>query len=477
MPLDPMMSDAMLGTFRKMAQEIKDKNITGEDADNMHQTLARMEELVQTHDDLNAFNGQVTQENLFGKFSDYYGRCLSAQAQEASSDSTDGGYDDAALLKQTLDALRNAVKSIRDSKQEAIRQSQEYDPKKAMEQGLDYVARNADQFGLGGALSQVGGIDKMKEASAKQIDEELAEKPNAYNNVEEIKVLIDDEGLTQPIEELIALGEQEGMTFPRFLRLQIEKGMDKAMEGTAVIRDSYVFDLEWQKANARCPHHITKAERKIELFDKLAEKTPFKIPQSDELNFDVQRLDYEFEPQIILWEEITDRSEKLLWDLSFWSLSYTRFAPQLDPWRMAANVQKAIKRTKDTTPGTFKQRERLLQKYFGMSFMDIFKHETFVWLTKNKCVDYSQEYTEFLIEKVYPQCNPSNHLSSDIISDRETFYQDKKETNPEILEPMKKFMTFYDSKFGEGRFVSKYGPPNEIECNAQPWNWESFKFK
>lgn len=249
MPLDPMISEAMLGTFRKMAQEIKDKNITGEDFDNMCQTLERMEELAQTHDDINAFNGQVTQENLFGQFSDHYGRCLSSQAQAASSDSADGGYDDAALLKQTLDGLRNAVKSIRNAKQEAIRQATEYDP-------------------------------------------------------------------------------------------------EKAMEGNAVVRDSYVYNYEWQLANARCPLHIEKAKRKIELFVTLAEKTPFKIPNSDELNFGMQKIDYEFEPQIIKWKEITGRWEKLLWNLSFWSLSYTSVAPYLEPWSLAVDVQKAIKKQK-----------------------------------------------------------------------------------------------------------------------------------
>lgn len=115
------------------------------------------------------------------------------------------------------------------------------------------------------------------------------------------------------------------------------------------------------------------------------------------MNFEDQRIDYEFEPKIINWEEICDRWEKLLSDLSFWSLSYTGIAPHIEPWSIAADPQKSVKETQDTTPGTFKQHERLFEKYFGISFMDIFKHETFQWHVKNKSIGDSQEYTEFLL--------------------------------------------------------------------------------
>lgn len=35
MPIDPMISDAMLGTFRNMAQDYKDSGLSGEDFDKM----------------------------------------------------------------------------------------------------------------------------------------------------------------------------------------------------------------------------------------------------------------------------------------------------------------------------------------------------------------------------------------------------------------------------------------------------------
>ena len=118
MGLDPMFADAILGTFRNMSKELKDKDISGEDFDKMNSYLNRMEELAQKHDDMNEFNGIVMQENLYGKFSDHYGRALSAAS---SAQYSVGGaiYDDAAdqkLLKQTVDAYRNSITTLRNAK-------------------------------------------------------------------------------------------------------------------------------------------------------------------------------------------------------------------------------------------------------------------------------------------------------------------------------------------------------------------------
>lgn len=220
MPIDPMISDAMLGTFRNMAQECKDRGLSGDDFDKMCETLARMKELVQTHDDKNAFNGQLVQENLFANFSDHYGRALNVQAQEASGGESGDGYDDGALLKHSLNALRNAVKSIRDAKQQAIQESADYDPQKAIDQGLAYAERNKEKLGLDDDMyKHGGGEENVKKLAAEHLQNELKTKPNAYDNTAEIEALINDEALTKPIEDIIALGEEEGMTFPRFLRL------------------------------------------------------------------------------------------------------------------------------------------------------------------------------------------------------------------------------------------------------------------
>jgi len=475
MPIDKMMSDAMLGTFRNMVQECKDKNLSGAEFDEMCKTMDYMESLAETHSDLNAFNAQVMNENLYGKFSDHYGRVLSGAAMEEQEEK---GYDDGTLLKQTLDALRDAVKRIRDSKAEAMRVSDEYDSVEAVDKSMDFLSRNKEQFGVGKILSK-NKANAIKKQTKKDLRKEKAEKPNMDTNAKEIEVMFEDELITEPIEALIALGEEEGMTLPRFLRLQIEKGMDKAIEGSILQRNGYVFIYEINKANSFNPHYIEKSRRLIEMYDELASKAKFGVPNSHELTQRDIRIDYEFDLPIAKWNVIVRAWENLLDDLSFWSLAYTPSAPYIEPWVLYPPPERpaAIRKTQEVKPGVFKQKERLFQKYFGLSFMDIFKHETFKYKVDSKHIPESQEFVEFLIDKVYPQCKPFNDLSSDVIKERDDFHTQKRTLNPEIMEPLKTFRTFYDGKFGEGRYASKFGSIDEPDTNAAPWNWESFKYK
>jgi hypothetical protein len=470
MPLDPMMSDAILGTFRKMADELKSKNLSGENIDKMMQTLDRMKELANTHSDMNAFNGQVMQENLYGKFSDYYGKAMSAQAA-ASGSSAGGGNAEPDYLKQNLDALRDCIKRIRTAKEDVLKKDKEFDPKKAMQEGMDYVERNKGKLGLEKGIKMSGGIDALKNEAEKDIDKTIKEKPNAYDNSVEIEILINDEGVIKPIENLIALGEQPGMTYPRYLRIQIEKGLDKAMEGNAVTREGYEYSYEFYKAMARCPHHIEKAKKKLDLFDELGAKSKFGIPNMDEISYGHRRIDHEFEPSIILWDTIVNRWETLVWDLYDWSLAHISIATQIEPWSLAKDPPREVKKTKDIQPGLFRQRERLFKKYFGLEFPDVPKHPTFRYYVENNFMWESQELFEFLLYKVYPQCQPFKFLPQDLINEREGIYKEKREMNPDLNKPIEKFIAFYDCKFGEGRYVSKFGAPKPVVTNAKPWNW------
>ena len=106
MPVDKMIVDAMLGTFRNMLQECRNKNFSGDDLEAMASVLARMEQLGVEMDDTGAYSGMLVQEGLFMKFSDHYSKVLSAAAQQAGS-ANSGVYDEAAdkqLLQNTLNA-------------------------------------------------------------------------------------------------------------------------------------------------------------------------------------------------------------------------------------------------------------------------------------------------------------------------------------------------------------------------------------
>lgn len=120
MPVDNFMVDAMLGTFRNMLKDCRDKHLSGKDFNQMEMALARMEELGMEMSDVGAYSGQMMQEGLFMKFSDHYGKLLLAAAQQ-SSVSSPGVYDentDKALLWQTISAYKDAIQRLVDNKEQ-----------------------------------------------------------------------------------------------------------------------------------------------------------------------------------------------------------------------------------------------------------------------------------------------------------------------------------------------------------------------
>ena len=423
MPIDPNMLNPMFDPFRNMLKEVEEKNLTGPDVDKLHELMNRMEQLGQEQDDIMAFNGLIMQENLYGQFSDYYGRAL---ASEAKAKSNEEGNDDATLLKQSIDSLKSAIDTIKKSYEESIN-----------------LAKN---------------------------------KKTREDNSVEVAILSDPTLIIKGIQDVIDLAEQPGMTLPRFLKLQMEKGLDKAMEGSVVARNGQKYILEATVSNPTSPYHIEKETKKLEAFDELASKNKFNLPNSKELSFIHRDIDYQYANDIAVWEEITKRWESIIFDLSFWSLSYCKIAPYIIPWRNYDDPVAATIKTQKTAPGILKQKERLFQKYFGISFLDIFKHETFKWAVKYNYIPDSQEYIEFLIEKVYPQCKPFNDLPSDATKIREDYYKGNKDANPDTYKILERYKNFYDKYFGDGRYESKFGKIPPTNSGAKPWDMNTFKY-
>ncbi|PKP21322.1 MAG: hypothetical protein CVU05_07010 [Bacteroidetes bacterium HGW-Bacteroidetes-21] len=470
------MLNAILGSFKNMMDDCKQKNLSGSDFDSMCEAYARMEQLGQEHSDMNAFNAQMMTENLYGKFSDFYGRALSAPSAQ-SSGAAAGGYDDAALLKQSVDALKQAIITIRKSYQDAIEEASGKNVQQQNQAGLDFLERNTEK----GLFSATGGMEALRTETAKSMGETLKKTPNAFDNTVEVEVLSNPEALIKPIQDVIDLGEQPGMTLPRFLRTQIETGLDKAMDGAVAARDSYITEKEFIDASPVSSFHLQKIDKKIQRFDELAAANKFHVPNWTELKFNMDDIDREFERDIQQWDRVKRRWEDLLWDLSMWSLSYCSFAPYIKPWAMAKDPVAATIHTQNTGPGIFKEKEKLLQKYFGISFHDIFKQPSFLWDVKYNYIDYSQEFLDFLIEKIYPECNPFNQLPSDKIEARASFYKrdrnaEDRENNPEAHIPADRMRIFYNKKFGEGRYESKYGNIEKNDSKAAPWNIATFKY-
>jgi hypothetical protein len=415
MPIDPMILGPMISPYENMINDVDSQGISNEHVDEMKACFTRMTDLAERHSDITAFMGVCMQEDLFGKFSNLYSQALTSNAQQNSSDPSN--YDDAALLKQAIDALRQSIAAIQQGQREAL------------------------------------------------------EEATKSDNEVEVEALDNSSDIIQPIEKLITLGEQGGITYPDFLRLQIEQGLDKAMEGSVSTRKGLIYSLEWAEASQISPHHISKYRKHLSVFDELSSKHKFGIPNSKELQWALNDVDYEFEPSIIKWAEITSRWNKILDDLHEWSLAYCSHAPFVDPWKMMQEPQKsrAIQKSKDCLPGVIKQRERLLLKYFAISFHDIFSHETFEWAVKTNTIHYSKEFIDFLKNEVYPTCIPLEHMPNELISERERLSKDKREINPKVTEPAERIQVHYDKKFGDGRYASKYGEIEKVESNAESW--------
>jgi len=416
MPIDPSILGPMISPYENMINDVDSQGISNEHVDEMKSFFERMNSLAEEHSDITAFMGVCMQEDLFGKFSNLYSQALTANAQTSGSDMS--SYDDAALLKQAIDSLKQSVEAIKQGQREALQEAQKSDSSAEVE-ALDCSA-----------------------------------------------------DIIQPIEELIALGEQGYITYPEFLRLQIERGLDKAMEGAVSNRKGLVYSLEWAEASKVSPHHIEKCQKQLAVFDELSSKQKFGVPNWKELQWALNDIDYEFEPKMIKWSEITRRWNEILDDLHEWSLAYCSHAPYVDPWRMLEepNKSRAIQKSKDCLPGVIKQRECLLEKYFGISFYDMFNHETFLWAVETNSIAYSQEFVDFLKDKVYPTCIPLQHFPSELITERERLSKEKREVNPRVMEPAKRTMRYYDSKFGEGRHREKFGEIETIESNAEAWS-------
>ncbi|MES0489429.1 MAG: hypothetical protein ABUK01_05510 [Leptospirales bacterium] len=463
MPIDEFILGPMITPYENMIKDVDSRSISNEHTEEMKNLFKRMQELGQEHSDISEFTGICMQEDLFGKFGILYGQAITPQPTEGSADPAD--YDDAALLKQTVSALKQSIDQIRQSKEAALKEASK-DPKENLANEAAFARRFAAQHGID---SQ--GIDIEKAQSA-NIDKQIAKNPNAYNNSAEIEVLDNSEDLIKPIQDLIDLGEQEGMTFPDYLRIQIEKGLDKAMEGSVSTRKGLEYSLNWAKASMTSPFHIEKCQKHLDVFDKLASEQKFGVPNWKQLKWATNDVDYEFEPGMGKWAEITSRWESILDDIHDWSLAYCSHAGYVDPWKDIAvsRKPKAIQKSKDILPGIIKQKERLLLKYFGISFQDIFTHETFNWAIETNSIYHSKEFIEFLKEKVYQTCVPLQHMPDELIAERERLSKEDREVNPKLTEPAERTKKFYDSKFGEGRFVSKFGEITPVESNAAPWN-------
>lgn len=419
MPVDTIMLDAMLGTFRNMLKDCRDKRLSGEDFNQMEMALARMEELGQEMSDLGAYSGQMMQEGLFIKFSDHYGKSLLAAAQQQSTVSP-GVYDestDKALLRQTISAYKDAIQRSQDNKEQT---------------------------------------KKMLGSSAADAD-----------------VLLKDKTIIDSIEKVTSLGES-GISYPAFLSEMIKQGLDKAMEGAIVSREAQVYLLDAARATAANPIYIRKEEEKLVLFDALTKASKVNVPNNLPYTLGCEKIEWFYQPDIYYWNKIKEGWEKAIFWLDEWITSWCSFAPYIAPWAQAENPKEAVVESQDCVPGKLRVWENINQRYFSSTLKELFRHESFAWDVQYHWLYWSQEYMEFLLKEVEPVCRPHQLPPAGLIAKAEYFHKEKRKINPAVGEPALRYTKYFDSYFGEGECKKRFGLPAKVDTNAASWNWENF---
>lgn len=413
MPIETTMLDAMLGTFRNMMRECRDKNMQGDDIDSMQSAMDRMEQLGREMSDFGAFSGQMMQEGLFTRFSDHYGKALAAEAQKQYGVS--GPYDDATdkrLLQQSIDAYKDAIVRLKENK-EATRKMMAH-------------ASDAD-------------------------------------------VLIKDKAIEDAVNKVIALGEQQHITYAEFLCAMMEQGLDKLMEGSTTSRDAQVYLLEAAKATASSSYEIQKEEDKLKLYDELSAASPVKVPPALMYALGCEQIEWQHAPAIKKWNRQKDAWQKAVFLLDEWITAYCSFAPYIEPWAAAKDPKASVEESQSCVPGKLRVWEKINKRYFGTSLPGMFKHESFAWDVQHHWMYWSQEYMNFLLQEVEPACIPFRQPNAGLIKKAEYFHNEKKKINPNVGEPALRYAKYFDSYFGSGEYAKRFGVPDKIITNAVPW--------
>ena len=211
MAVDKSILDAITGGYKFYLDDMKSKNITGQYYDEVERLFKRIEELGEECSDMNELYAKMQNENITVKMSDAYTRALTEEGNKKYMPQNGEIPDDSQLFKNNLDALRNCITSLRDNFDNVMEKATESERMRLMVEG-------------------------------------------------------NPEALIKSIEDMIALAEEPGMTYANFLRLQIERGLDKAAQATT--RSALESIVESQKA-LMAPEIETKmCEKKLEEYDK-----------------------------------------------------------------------------------------------------------------------------------------------------------------------------------------------------------------
>jgi hypothetical protein len=265
------------------------------------------------------------------------------------------------------------------------------------------------------------------------------------------------EKLIAPIEELIELGSS-GVSYPVFLKTAEEKGLNEALKGSIVVRDSILADLEFA-GFMHLPLEAQKNREILKTFDELASNSAFGVPDSFEFGLARQRIEWDYVPQINRWHLTIRLWEKMLENVYDWLDSFCSFAPKDDRWldmRGHSFTMRNIKRTRECNPGILKSREKIFYDYFQMTWEDVFNHKTFINEYDARRVWYSDETLQ-LIKKAYNYCKPFNKPDDELIREAEEIYAGKRYKRPDAFQFSTEDKNRFTAMFGEEKYKEMFG--------------------
>ncbi|MCB1201723.1 MAG: hypothetical protein KDK41_13835 [Leptospiraceae bacterium] len=362
MPVDAGMVDAILGTFRNMARELKDKNNESEAAKQCFAVLAKMESLAQQMEDVASFSTKLSVDGLFTDFSNFYGQALASAAQSVSAESSSD-----QLMQNTLKAYEDALATLK------------------------------------------------------------AEPAHAH--------------IVPVVQKVVDLGKS-GLSYPMFLKTCEEQGvflgMDSPHAGPTIDYDIYCYELMHLPVQVRMYKQMKTA------YTQLCDRSAFGYPDPVEWEITRQKIEWQFAPDIARYSAIEDRWDRILDMINDWIDSFCKFAPFDSRWvspgggNSAAQTRKNIERTQECEPGRLLIREDIFKRYFNMTFVDIFEHESFITKREARLLWYSDQRIEFL-KKVHAVMQPGKRPDDTLITEAEKMHEEgsTRRANMKTAEEMK----------------------------------------
>lgn len=409
MAIDKNLIEPLISAYTTWVDHHKAQLADNENFKEVVQMIKHIEELAEKHSDFVAFYADLEKESLLHNISKMIANTVGAQIS-SQSESTQTNSSDEAMIANFIN---------------------------------NYEAS----------------LQQLKSTSEKL-------EPNARHKFVDVLPVL------RALEENISLAKTPGITSPKIFATQIEKGLDKALEGQSMKRDAFEFYVKFNEVAKSSPYEIELAKCNLAFYDKLASKSAFSIPNSKILYFGTRGNEMEFENRIFYWNRINSEIDEITSSLFYWILSFCKFAPKLVPWLHNPDPHKAVLKTQETTPVYFSKKMQVIQKYFGLTIKTLLNTEVMDWQVKHKLLSNSQVITEFLISEIFPLCISNTKPPSKTVKKMEDFFHKQMFFNPELGildEKVRQLLKQYFPSVTQD--VEQIGEKG----NAASWDYDSWK--